>query len=645
MDNKEPEKLGDREADSAPVSAVTVVFAAADAQVVQETVLPLLAQRNVEWQLYACDEDEPMRIADDALVICYLADNTLRGLIRQARQQSWHIGLLPHPDMRHARYGFGISADIEQALDDILTQESEQLDLLLCNDLPVFNSVVIGDAFTLTPGEALVERLDERIKRFWRLATSINQITFNAFRITTHKEKEIDTAALGIVAVEHGRSSVLSRRLVHDSYANDGMLHALVLAPRSVFEMLRFLFASLFLRNFWSRNNPSFIGLLKTRTMLVESPRSVHYTHDGLQMSAEQIELRVEEKVLSMRPGSHLTLDETGSGDSKELIKAQALPLGNAKIELLSYPLPWLHHAATEEFKELFTLMRDSARATPAYLMLMVLSTLLATFGLFANSIPVVIGAMILAPLMGPIVSMALGTLRQSEQLMLTSARSIALGTGLSLLCAMLLTLFIPLNMINSEIAARISPTLLDLGVAVVSGIAGAYAHARAEVAKSLAGVAIAVALVPPLAVAGIGLGWLDGTVFFGAFLLYLTNLVGIVLAALVTFMFLGYSPFHRAKRGLALSLILAGILAIPLAIGFSQMVTENRIVQQLNGHEVAGVTLTDIKVSQRTPIRIDLTLLSTSTVDDDTLDVVKREVERRLQQEVVLEIGIKVIR
>ena len=429
-----------------------------------------------------------------------------------------------------------------------------------------------------------------------------------------------------------------------DSSVNDGMLHALVLAPRSVFEMLRFLFASLFLRDYWNNHSPSFVGHIKSRSLSISSPKLISYTHDGLIEKNSVLQLRVEPQVLLLAPGRYLALEDA-EVESKEAVRTKALPAGKAKTELVTYPLPWIHHAATDEFKELFMAMRESAKASPSYLTLMVLATLLAVFGLFANSTPVIIGAMILAPLMGPIISMALGTLRQDESLMLVSSRSIAVGTGLAMGCAMVATWFIPLTTINSEIAARISPTLLDLGVAVISGIAGAYAHARAEVAKSLAGVAIAVALVPPLAVAGIGLGWLDFTVFWGAFLLFLTNLVGIILAAVVTFMFLGYSPFHRAKRGLALTLILAAILCIPLAIGFGHMVAEHQIVQQLDGIELDEVKLRDVSVRPGTPLRISLTLVSGSAVDDATMDRVKQRIEQKLQQSVELEIGVKVIR
>ncbi len=623
---------------------VVLIFSAEDEQEVQDQILPKLPEQQWEIELSNFQAAQQYQFADDQLVISYLNDECLRDLMLQAREQEWTIGLLPHPGMKHARYGFGIAANLDDALSDIMNNDASQLDLLLCNQRPVFNSVIVGQTFTLVPGEAMVEPFWARVRRFWRLMRSLKEVRFTPFTITTQKEKVVETAAFGIVAVEHGRSSVLSRRFMPDSNANDGMLHALVLAPRSVFEMLRFLFASLFMRNIWSRNNPPFIGFIKSSQLKLETSKPIKYNHDEMVSEAEQLEFNVERRAVRLIPGRLLALAESG-GEQKEIVRTQALPLGKARNELISYPLPWMHHAAPEEFKDLFMMMRESAKATPAYLTLVVLSTLLAAFGLFANSIPVVIGAMILAPLMGPIISMSLGTLRQDDSLMLESGKSIAIGTGLSLLCAMLIAWFIPLNNINTEIAARISPTLLDLGVAVVSGIAGAYAHARAEVAKSLAGVAIAVALVPPLAVAGIGLGWLDFTVFFGAFLLYLTNLVGIILAALITFMVLGYSPFHRAKRGLMLTLVMVAILAIPLAIGFERMVAENNVLRQLDGQEIAGVKLVDVNVRPRDPLIISLTMVSKTAVDDAVMDEVKQEIERRLQQPVVLEIAVRVIR
>jgi len=275
----------------------------------------------------------------------------------------------------------------------------------------------------------------------------------------------------------------------------------------------------------------------------------------------------------------------------------------------------------------------------------MVLSTLLAVLGLFANSAPVIIGAMILAPLMSPIISLSMGVLRQHDQLTIESAKALGWGIGLSLLFATVLTWVTPLQTINPQIEARLSPTLLDLGVAIISGIAGAYAHSRSEVAKSLAGVAIAVALVPPLAVAGIGIGWMDWSVFWGAWLLFLTNLVGIVLAAALTFMFLGFSPFSRAKRGLVLSLIVVGVVSIPLLFSFMRMVDEAHVIRTLEGWQTDSVKLSDVKVRPGKPLYISAKLLAEQPVTPSQIDSVKEDIEALLKRDIVLEASIAVVR
>ena len=87
---------------------------------------------------------------------------------------------------------------------------------------------------------------------------------------------------------------------------------------------------------------------------------------------AQQLQFKVERRTIRLIPGRLLALSESG-GDQKEVIRTQALPLGKARNELVSYPLPWMHHAAPEEFKDLFMMMRESAKATPAYLTLMVI--------------------------------------------------------------------------------------------------------------------------------------------------------------------------------------------------------------------------------------------------------------------------------
>jgi len=162
--------------------------------------------------------------------------------------------------------------------------------------------------------------------------------------------------------------------------------------------------------------------------------------------------------------------------------------------------------------------------------------------------------------------------LRQDKVLEVTSAKTIAWGVLSVLLTAALVAWLIPIEKMTSEMSGRLFPTTLDLFVAIASGMAAAYAKSNEKISASLAGVAIAVALVPPIAVAGIGIGWGEWHMFSSAFLLFLTNLVGIVFAAALTFVVLGYSPIRVAKKGIATWFMIAALVAIPLHHSFEKM-------------------------------------------------------------------------
>jgi len=137
-----------------------------------------------------------------------------------------------------------------------------------------------------------------------------------------------------------------------------------------------------------------------------------------------------------------------------------------------------------------------------------------------------------------------------------------------------------PHKPVTEEMLARLNPTLLDLAVAIISGIAAACSKSFREIIQSLAGVAIAVALVPPLAVAGIGIGHMDFHFFYQAFLLFTTNLVGIIISATLTFRILGYSAAVRRKASLVAVFIFLVLISIPLYLSYSRIV-EDRIFEQ----------------------------------------------------------------
>ncbi len=621
-----------------------ILYDAKQALVVDSKIVPQFSEHKV--RLLEFSQELTLNLEDGEILLAYLGDAELKTILPIVEQSGIPLGFLPHPQFINGRVAYGICSKLEDAVSDILSSKGKKmLDMMTCNGAIVLNAIKVGEPFTLTAGTAVGEKFFPKLIRFFKLVFSLGTVYPKPFKLTSRKDKAVDTAALGIILVEHGRSSVLTRRILDDSAANDGMMHALILAPRSIFEMTRFLFVSMFMRgfgrgSFW----PEYIGHIKSDGITVSSSEEFVYAMDGESYTGQSIEFLVKPRCLPIIPGRFLSIDAQ-TPDGKERFKISSLPTGESKIALLASTLPWIHHASTEEFKELFTILRENSRASESYLILMILATTLATIGLFANSAPVIIGAMILAPLMAPIISLSMGLLRQHEQLVISSTKTIATGIILALGFSVVFTILTPLKTINSEISARLSPTLLDLGVAVVSGVAGAYAHARSEVARSLAGVAIAVALVPPLAVAGIGMGWADFSVFSGASLLFLTNLTGIVLASALTFLALGYSAFSRARRGVMWALALVILVCIPLSVGFQRMVWEHKIVRSLDGTEISGLRIQDIHVRRHSPLYLSTRLLSTEPITSAKIDQVKAHIEKLLQQPLELEVTIAIIR
>jgi uncharacterized hydrophobic protein (TIGR00271 family) len=185
----------------------------------------------------------------------------------------------------------------------------------------------------------------------------------------------------------------------------------------------------------------------------------------------------------------------------------------------------------------------------------------IATFGLVLNSPAVVIGAMLISPLMGPILGAGLALAAADLYLGIKSLLSLVIGVAGSVLFSAGLVWLLPFQIPTSEILARTQPNLLDLGVALLSGLAGSVVVCRGGGGggvTALPGVAIAVALMPPLCTVGFGVGaGFDGPIIYGAGLLFLTNLAAIVASAFLVFYVVRMdSPDVRAKID---SLILAG--------------------------------------------------------------------------------------
>lgn len=612
--------------------AICLVFERGDMASVVKKILPKLHQPVclVRWP-----EDAASLIDCDDWML-WLPDQTLRVVVQVAMQSESCIHILPHEKSPHTNRGFCLPSSLEQCEWSLEKRRRITLDALLCGDQLVLNKIVIGKAFSFQPGGHSHSAL-QRFKTVLSQLERLKEYRPQAFQLTTTKHGQLDTAAVGIACSPHVLRSNLSKQLLSENYANDGLFYSLVVAPKSIVEMLKFLVAEPFSTNV---RQPGFLGILRSKGLKVSSREEFDYRLDEVEGRAKQLELDVAEKAVKIAVEPQSLLLDSGVRH-KEIRRVKNLHSSKESIAaLISKPLPLITHAAAEDFRELYQQMRENAQVTSTFLILMVLSTLMASFGLYANSAPVIIGAMILAPLMAPIVSLSMAFARQDDVMLIASFKTLGIGFLLAIGFAMLLSFLMPLQIETAEITARLRPTLLDLGVAILSGIASAYAYARAHVAKSLAGVAIAVALVPPLAVTGIGLGWFSAKVAGGALLLFLTNLAGIVFSASATFLLMGYAPFSRARKGLIISLTAVLIVSVPLALSFTQLSREGAIVSALEHYAFDDLSVRHVQVfSVKEPLNINLELVTKKKPEDVNVAKVKALIERELGSEVILEV------
>ena len=266
------------------------------------------------------------------------------------------------------------------------------------------------------------------------------------------------------------------------------------------------------------------------------------------------------------------------------------------------------------------------AAAAPSidfYLSLLV-SAALATFGLIANSVAVIIGAMIIAPLMDPIVALSYAVARRNHSLFINAALSILSGIVLVIAASWGVTRLLDYQLLGDEIVSRGTPNLIDLGIAVASGIAGSMARSRRRIASALPGVAIAVALVPPICVTGIGLALGDAALLDGApdpfkndyeleagsFLLFLTNFTAVIFCGSVVFLIQGYGRWKGARGGILTTLLLLALVAIPLSFTFAKMrfrsgVASTLVEMSADYPELERVEVRQIHVHYQPEIRL----------------------------------------
>ncbi len=222
-----------------------------------------------------------------------------------------------------------------------------------------------------------------------------------------------------------------------------------------------------------------------------------------------------------------------------------------------------LQPLSADRRREVLSELEEASSPGFDYFLMTILSCSIATFGLLTNSTAVIIGAMLVAPLMSPILGLSLASVAGKQRMFRKAIIALAEGVALSILLSYVLGLatkylpFINLTVLPSEIVSRTRPTPFDLGIALAGGAAAAYALAEPKLSAALPGVAIATALMPPVCTIGIGIAIQNSSVALGASLLFFTNLAAISFAGILVFAILGFRPrqlentWHAIPRSL----------------------------------------------------------------------------------------------
>ncbi len=248
------------------------------------------------------------------------------------------------------------------------------------------------------------------------------------------------------------------------------------------------------------------------------------------------------------------------------------------------------------DFEKTKSTISDGVSLRGYNLWILVCSTILASIGLDTNSTAVIIGAMLISPLMSPILGVGLSLAIHDRKVLIRSLRNLFIAVVISLAASVLYFFLSPLGQPTSELQARTFPTLLDVLIALFGGVAGIVSISRHEQTNAIPGVAIATALMPPLCTAGFGIATANWSYFFGAFYLFFINAVFISLA---TYLIVRYLQFPekefvntKVARQYRRWFIILSIVALTPSIYFLYTVYKNEVIKK----QIQELVLSPIK-------------------------------------------------
>ena len=287
---------------------------------------------------------------------------------------------------------------------------------------------------------------------------------------------------------------------------------------------------------------------------------------------------------------------------------------------------------------DLLDRITDGAEITKDYIVMMILSTALASLGLIEDSTAVLIGAMLVAPLMGPLIGAGMGITQGNANLFRNSLKGVLVGVAIGFLVSLLMGLINPGFEPSLEIEARGEADVLDFAIAFFSGFVAAYALSNTKLASSIAGVAIAAALVPPLAATGVALMIGSPMLSLNAALLLATNIVAIIIGASAAFRLFGLhksiQPDNKPKW-IKRTLMVLGLCSLLLLIPLYEKLTLKQKAGQTRPLTLPVASHTREKVNKFLELNpnVELITMSRISVEPDSGVMVLIAAYRRVKK------------
>lgn len=593
------------------------------------------ALTELTFEHFVADPDSHLAGIDHVVIAGSVA--AIKQVLKLSMNDRFSVGVVPMKGQDRLRRYMDLPEQDKDAIEWALQADPKASDIALCNgDIMLFRAI-IGWLPVLDSSDEL-----SRLGILKRVFNRSLRLSLYPYRFLTGNEKKIDTAATGCMIVQRHEGDMVSRLLRKETSVRDGKVGVVVASPFSMMEYLKLLYQLLFPSRRTS-SLPRAVAYLESRSFKIDSDKTKDVYIDGELATQTPVSVQTLPGAIRLNYGPSLIEADAGGESDKEIIRTDNLRTEKELVRSIGTRVPFFSYASEDRFRDLFTALNDDATINTNYIVFMLLSTLLASLGLFLNSAAVIIGAMILAPLMSPMVAVSMALLRGNDKLLWPSLEKLGLGVLLALATAALVSAAFPYKPITAEMMGRLNPSLPDLFVAIFSGVAAAYARSFKEIAQSLAGVAIAVALVPPLSVAGIGLGRGDFSFFLQAFLLFSTNLVGIIVAATLTFRVLGFSPTLRIKHGLGFVVVLLLLVAVPLGISSGQIADRWKVEESLenkqfliNGKEIS---ITDLSLGGGDIFTANV--LVDSPLSDEDLVILRELIHAELEGSFNIELDV----